>query len=71
VFKWCDSNEGRMIIHEDHGSGRPSIITDEFVQKIKKTICEYHQLTVNNISAIFPQLSRSLLHETKYYDLVP
>ncbi|KAG5316946.1 SETMR methyltransferase, partial [Pseudoatta argentina] len=60
VFKWCrEFKNGRTSVHDDQRSGRPSILTDDIVEKI-----EDRRLTVDELSAMFPQISRSLLHET-------
>lgn len=37
--------------------------TDKLVQKIKETVFEDCRLTVDEVSAMFPQLFRSYLHE--------
>lgn len=65
VFKWCrEFSGGRTHVHDEQRSGRPSILTDELVQKIEETVREDRRLTVDEISAMFPQLSRTLLYET-------
>jgi hypothetical protein len=35
VAKWCESEAGRSDIHD----GRPSVVTDEIIQKIDENIC--------------------------------
>jgi hypothetical protein len=38
VAKWCREFEaGRSDIHEEIRSGRPSVVTDEIIQKVVKT----------------------------------
>ncbi|KAG5317737.1 MOS1T transposase, partial [Pseudoatta argentina] len=61
VFKWCrEFKNGRTSVHDDQRSGRPSILTDDIVEKAR----DDRRLTVDELSAMFPQISRSLLHET-------
>ncbi|KAG5320383.1 GVQW3 protein, partial [Pseudoatta argentina] len=65
VFKWCrEFKNGRTSVHDDQRSGRPSILTDDIVEKIENALRDDRRLTVNELSAMFPQISRSLLHET-------
>ncbi|KAL4089589.1 hypothetical protein QTP88_024602 [Uroleucon formosanum] len=44
--------------------GRPSISTDDIVKKVENAVRDDRRLTLDELSAMFPQLSRSLLHET-------
>jgi hypothetical protein len=38
VGKWCCEFEaGRSDVHDEIRSGRPSIVTDEIIQKLMKT----------------------------------
>ncbi|KAG5324276.1 MOS1T transposase, partial [Pseudoatta argentina] len=65
VFKWCrEFKNGRTSVHDDQRSGRPSILTDDIVEKIENALRDDRRLTVDELSAMFPQISRSLLHET-------
>ncbi|KAF2895151.1 hypothetical protein ILUMI_11022 [Ignelater luminosus] len=65
VFKWCrEFKNGRTSVHGDQRSGRPSIVTNEIVEKIENALRDDRRLTVDELSAMFPQISRSLLHET-------
>ncbi|KAG5315261.1 MOS1T transposase, partial [Pseudoatta argentina] len=65
VFKWCrEFKNGRTSVHDDQRSGRPSILTDDIVEKIGNALRDDRRLTVDEFSAMFPQISRSLLHET-------
>ncbi|KAG5321301.1 SETMR methyltransferase, partial [Pseudoatta argentina] len=64
VFKWCrEFKNGRTSVHDDQRSGRPSILTDDIVE-IENALRDDRRLTVDELSAMFPQISRSLLHET-------
>ncbi|KAF2887416.1 hypothetical protein ILUMI_18757 [Ignelater luminosus] len=65
VFKWCrEFKNGRTSVHDDQRSETPSIVTDEIVEKIENALRDDPKLTVDELSAMFPQISRSLLHET-------
>ncbi|KAG5320828.1 SETMR methyltransferase, partial [Pseudoatta argentina] len=65
VFKWCrEFKNGRTSVHDDQRSGRPSILTYNIVEKIENALRDDRRLTVDELSAMFPQISRSLLHET-------
>jgi hypothetical protein len=39
-------------------------LTDKIVEKIKNALSDNRRLTVDELSAMFPQISRSLLNET-------
>ncbi|KAG5313222.1 MOS1T transposase, partial [Pseudoatta argentina] len=65
VFKWCrEFKNGRTSVHDDQRSGRSSILTDDIVEKIENALRDDRRSTVDELSAMFPQISRSLLHET-------
>ena len=64
VEVYNEFKNSRMSVRDDQRSGRPSIVTDEIVEKIEKTLCDNRRLTVDELSAMFPQISRFLLHET-------
>ncbi|KAG5322963.1 LYRM7 factor, partial [Pseudoatta argentina] len=60
VFKWCrEFKNGRTSVHDDQRSGRPDI-----VEKIENALRDDRRLTADELSAMFPQISRSLLHAT-------
>lgn len=64
VYKWCrEFKAGRTSVHDENRSGRPSIVTDELVRKIDEMVRDDRRLTLDEISALVPQISRSLLHE--------
>ncbi|KAL4121063.1 hypothetical protein QTP88_013646 [Uroleucon formosanum] len=65
IYKWCrEFKNGRMNVPDDLRSGRPSILTDDIVNKVENAVRDDRRLTLDELSAMFPQLSRSLLHET-------
>jgi hypothetical protein len=62
--KWCCEFEARRSdVHDKIGSGRPSIFTDEIIQKIYENICADRCLT-NDEHHHCPEVSRTILHET-------
>ena len=65
VFKWCREFKIQSTsVHDDQRSRRPSIATDKIEEKIKNVLRDDRRLTVDELSAMFPQISRSLLNET-------
>ena len=54
---------GRTNVHDEHRSGRPSIVTAELVEKVDAEVRENRKFTITELSLSFPQISRSLLHE--------
>lgn len=65
VYKWCrEFKNGRTSVHDDQRSGRPPIVTDERVKKIDNVVRDDRRLTLDELSAMFPEISGSLLHET-------
>ena len=60
VFKQCGEFKNCLTsVHDDQRSRRSSI-----VKKIENSLRDNRRLTVDKLSAIFLQISRSLLHET-------
>jgi transposase len=50
VTKWCREFEaGRSDVHGEIRSGRPSIVTDEIIQKIDESICADRRLTIDEL----------------------
>ena len=48
VFKWCSEfKNGRTSVHDDQRSGRPSIVTEEIVEKIENVLRNDRRLTVD------------------------
>ena len=64
VFKWCgEFKNGLTSVHDDQRS-RPSIVTDKIVEKIENALHDNCRLTMDELSVMFPQIYRSMLHET-------
>ena len=65
VRQWCIMfKNGRTNVQDEERSGRLTIVTDELVAKINEKIHGNHPFTITEFSLQFPQISRSLLHET-------
>lgn len=55
--------EGRKSVHDEERSGRPSLVTDDFIQKVEQFIREARRLTIDELLEKCPGVSRSVLHE--------
>ncbi|KAJ4433038.1 hypothetical protein ANN_15295 [Periplaneta americana] len=65
VRRWCRQfSEGRQSVHDKERSGRRSLINDDRVELVRQCIMENRRFTITELSSHFPQISRSLLHET-------
>lgn len=56
-------NNGRTNVHEEVQSGRPPVVGDDFVKKVKEKICKNRWFTVRVLSVEFRQISKTVLHE--------
>ncbi|GBN25841.1 hypothetical protein AVEN_58854-1 [Araneus ventricosus] len=62
VKKWVRPfKDGRTNAHYEERSGRPSVTTEDFVQKVDAKVRENRRLTISSLSNEFPQVSRSVL----------
>jgi hypothetical protein len=65
VRKWVRKfNEGRDNVRDDPPSGRPSVVSDDFVRAAEAKVREDRQFTISSLSLHFQQISRNLLCET-------
>ncbi|GFT51453.1 HTH_48 domain-containing protein [Trichonephila clavipes] len=63
VRKWVRAfKDGRTNIHDKERSGRPSVITDELIQKVDCKVKENRRLTISSLSEKFYAVSRSVLY---------
>jgi hypothetical protein len=53
--------DGRTNVHDKERSGRPSVVSDDLVQRVDQQICERRRFTISEISCEFPQISRTFL----------
>ena len=64
VRQWCCLfKEGRMNVHDEEHSDRPSVITDDLVDKVNTTIRGNRRFTISELSLEFPQVSRSMIYD--------
>jgi len=64
VRKWVRMfNEGRKNVHDEARSGRPSLANDDLVSWMKEYVT-IRRFTISDLSLHFPQISRTLLHDT-------
>lgn len=64
VAKWChEFTTRRTDIHDKQRTGKPSLITDDLVQKVEDEICADRHVTIKELQVI-PEVSKSLVHET-------
>ena len=50
-------------MHDEERSGRPSLVTDEFVHAIEEKVQQNRNCTISALAMEFQQISRSLIHE--------
>ena len=61
VRKWVRMfNEGRENVNDEARSGRPSLVNDDLVHKIKERVRDDRLFTISDLSLHFPQISRTL-----------
>ena len=64
VAKWCrEFCGGRTDVHDEQRSGRPSVISDELLQRTEKAIRANRRLTIRELHDMIPEVSRASLHE--------
>lgn len=64
VRKWVwQFNDGRTNIHDKDRSGRPTVVSDELVEKVNEKICENKCFIIRILSDESPPISKSLLHD--------
>jgi len=65
VRKWVRMfNEGRENVHDEARSGRPSLVNDDLVRKVKERVRDNRCFTISDPSLHFNQISRTLLNDT-------
>ena len=64
VRHWCRLfEEGRTNVHDEERSGRPSVITDDLVEKVNTTLSGNRCFTISELSLEFPQVPRSVIYD--------
>ena len=49
-------------MYDEARSGRPSLVNDDLVRKVKEIVRDYRRFTISDLSLHFPQISRTLLY---------
>ncbi|GBL96725.1 hypothetical protein AVEN_111860-1 [Araneus ventricosus] len=63
VRKWIRAFKDCLVnVHDDERSGRPSVITEDLVEKVGEKVREIRRFTISSLSNEFPQVSRSFLY---------
>ena len=55
--------QGRMNVHDEALSGRPSLVNDDLVRKVNERVRGDRRFTISDLFLHFPQISRTLLHD--------
>jgi transposase len=64
VRQWCRMfKDGRTDVHDEERSGRPSSMSDEFVQSVDQTVCERRRFTISELPCESAHISRTVLCE--------
>jgi hypothetical protein len=64
ICRWVRHfNEGCKNVH-DLRSSWPSVVNEDLMYAVEEKIQKNRQFTISSLSLHFPQISRSLLHET-------
>jgi len=64
VRKWCTMfRNGRTDVHDAERSGRPSVITDAYKQKVNRIIRENRHFTISEVYEQCPEVSRTVVCE--------
>ncbi|GFU79334.1 HTH_48 domain-containing protein [Trichonephila clavipes] len=62
--KWVRTfKDGPTNIHDEERIGRPSVITDELIQKVDCKVKENRRFVISSLAERFPAVSRSVLYE--------
>lgn len=64
VTKWCcDFSGGRTDVHDEHRTGRPSVISDALLQRTEEANHANRRLTMKELHKIIPEVSMTTLYE--------
>ena len=50
-------------MHDEARSGRPSLVNDDLVRRVKERVRDDRRSTISDLSLHFPQISRTLLYD--------
>jgi len=63
VTKWChEFSEGRTDVNDEQRNGRPSLISNDFLQEIEREIRANRSVTIRELHHIIPEVSKTI-HE--------
>jgi hypothetical protein len=48
--------DGQTNVHDEKGSGRPSVVSDDLVQSVEQKICERRCFAISELLCKFPQI---------------
>jgi transposase len=64
VTKWChEFSKERTDVHIEQRSGRPSLISDDLLQKTEVEICANWRRMIIELHDITPKASKTTIHE--------
>ncbi len=64
VRAWCKMlDDGRTKVHDEERSGRPSVISEEIVDKVREAILSDRRFTITDLCEKFPSVSRGTMFE--------
>ena len=64
VRKWVRAfKDGQKNFHDEERSGRPSVISDDLLQKVDEKMKMNRLFTISSLLEEFPQVSHSVLYE--------
>jgi hypothetical protein len=63
VRQWCRMFKDGRANHNEEQIGRPSVVSDDFVQAVDQKISERRCFTISEFSCEFPQISHTVLYE--------
>jgi hypothetical protein len=63
IRKWCRMFSEWTNAHDEEWSGRPSVVSDDFVQSVDQKICERWRFAISGLLCEFPQISCIVLYE--------
>ena len=64
MTKWCrEFSEGRTDVHYEQRSGRPFLISDDFLQEIEGEIRANRRVTIRDLHNIILEVCKTTIHE--------
>ena len=64
VRSWCKMfDEGRTNVHDEERAGRPSVISEEIVDKVREAVLSDRRSTITELCEKFPSVSRGTMFE--------